>query len=192
MKCFKNALINGADPSKKSIYIKSFKKREIWNGYGFAGATGNIQMIKMIEYQGIPINGDLIRGITKFHQNHIFQWAEKEYKTFIKDGFKESIHFDNFEVFHTITQNYDISLLISKGAKKSFIFDENDITSLENLGSEIQSILKEKDISFFHKVSSDFNINNSFPKSIASNIKELIKEYPLISLKFAQISDNPD
>ena len=62
--------------------------KEIWDGYGFAGAISDIQMIKLIEDQGIPINGNLIKGSSKFHQNHIILWTEKENNSLLKEGMK--------------------------------------------------------------------------------------------------------
>ena len=117
IKCFKYALINGANPSLKSQYIKDsfYIGKEIWDGYGFAGAIGNIQLIKMIDDQGIPINGNLIIGATKFHQNHIIHWAEKEHKDLLKDGLKACIQFQNYEIFEIIAQNVDNISTISYG-----------------------------------------------------------------------------
>ena len=126
IKCFKYALINGSDPSQKSIYtyIKEYsnKSKEIWDGYGFAGAMGNIQIIKMIEDQGTPINGDVIRGCSKFHQNHIIHWAEKEFSILLKDGVKECIQFYNIEAFNIINNNFDINL-IGKRKKTPFSYE---------------------------------------------------------------------
>ena len=126
IKCFKYALINGSDPSQKSVYtyIKEYsnKSKEIWDGYGFAGAMGNIQIIKMIEDQGTPINGDVIRGCSKFHQNHIIHWAEKEFSILLKDGVKECIQFYNIEAFNIINNNFDINL-IGKRKKTPFSYE---------------------------------------------------------------------
>ena len=107
IKCFKYALINGADPSQKSIYRKGNqgKDKEIWDGYGFAGAIGNIQIIKLIEDQGIQINKNLMKGASKFHQNHLIRWAEKNHNQILKDGVKETIKFENYEGFDIIYQN---------------------------------------------------------------------------------------
>ena len=84
IKCFKYALINGGDPSTRSLYFDSVCNRcrkKKWDGYGFAGAIGNIQIIKMIEDQKIPINRYLMKGCSKFHQNLLIQWIEKENKS---------------------------------------------------------------------------------------------------------------
>ena len=107
MKCFKYALINGADPSQKSMYYG----KKIWDGYGFSGAIGNIQILKMIEDQGIEINENLMKGSSKFHQNHIIKWIEKQNNSLLQYGVKECIQFENFDGFDTINQNYDIASL---------------------------------------------------------------------------------
>ena len=96
MKCFKYALINGADPSHMSIKNTRGKwgeisEKEIWDVFGFAGAIGSIQLIKLIEDQGIPINKNLMQGSSKFHQNHIIKWIEKEDEILLKEGIKDCI-----------------------------------------------------------------------------------------------------
>ena len=93
------------------------EQKEILDGYGFAGAIGNIQMIKMIEDQVIPINGNLIKGSTKFHQNHIILWAEKENNSLLKEGMKESIQYHNYEVFDLINRLFDVNSIIRKKNK---------------------------------------------------------------------------
>ena len=59
-KCFKFALINGADPSIKSEKLKRRREKwrgkeykEVWDAYGFAGAKGNIQIIRILEEKGL-------------------------------------------------------------------------------------------------------------------------------------------
>ena len=109
-KCFKYGLINGADPSQKSNILRDFlkTKKEVWDGYGFAGAIGNIQTIKMIEDQGIRINENVMKGASKFHQNQIIKWIEKEHKSLLKAGIKECIKFENYEAFSIINENCDV------------------------------------------------------------------------------------
>ena len=119
IKCFKYALINGADPSHMSIKTYRDKwgdtsDRKIWDGYGFAGAIGNIQIIKMIKDQGIPINGNVIKGSSKFHQNHIIQWIEKENSSLLEEGIKECIKYCNYEGFDIIARNFDINSLMDR------------------------------------------------------------------------------
>ena len=114
IKCFKYALINGADPSQKSIYQKKKKiKKEKWDVYGFAGAIGNIQIIKLIEDQGIAINGNLIKGSSKFHQNHILHWREKENNSLLKEGMKEIIQYHNYEAFDLIDRLFNVNSIFS-------------------------------------------------------------------------------
>ena len=169
IKCFKYALINGADLTQKSvrhlytinsnIYSDYEHTMEMWDGYGFAGAIGSIQIIKLIEDQGIPINGDLIKGSSKFHQNHIIHWAEKEYKPLLKDGMKECIQFSNYEVFDMIIQNFDVSRLIypknktplhyaakynSKGTFFKLLSEGVNINVIDLLNKKIVIMLKRK------------------------------------------------
>ena len=124
MKCLKYALINGADPSKKSLYkqflekYNEYKEKEKWNGYGFAGATGNFQIIRMLQDQKMNINENLIQGCSKFHQNNILKWIEKEQKSLLKDGIKNCIKFQNYEGFYIISQNCDILNLTYKNEEK--------------------------------------------------------------------------
>ena len=40
----------------------------------------------MIEDQGIPFNSKLMKSCSKFHQNDIIQWIEREEKSLLKDG----------------------------------------------------------------------------------------------------------
>ena len=54
------------------------------------------------------MNGNLIKGSSKFHQNHIIHWAEKEDKSLLTEGIKESIQYHNYEVFYLICENFDI------------------------------------------------------------------------------------
>ena len=112
VKCFKQALINGADPSKKSLLLT----KEIWDSYGFAGAIGNTSIIKMIENSGFKINKDLVEGCVAFHQNHIFSWLLKEYNNnnnnnninnnnIFEFAVQNSIQYENYEVFDQLVQN---------------------------------------------------------------------------------------
>ena len=114
IKCFKYSLINGADPSKKSF--DNYK--EMWDGYGFAGAIGNIQLIKMIQDQGIKISKNVIEGSSKFHQNHIIQWIAKDYCYLMHDGLKNCLKYDNIEGFDIINNNCNI--LAKEGSKKMY------------------------------------------------------------------------
>ena len=79
IKCFKYALINGADPSQKS----QLNDEKVWDSYGFAGAIGNIQIIKMIEDNGYPMSKDLVNGCIMFHHNNILQWIIKEHPDYV-------------------------------------------------------------------------------------------------------------
>ena len=70
IKCFKFALINGADPTLKSerfINLQFGKKeyQQIWDAYGFASAKGNVQIISILEERGIKNRNCLIEGCSK-------------------------------------------------------------------------------------------------------------------------------
>ena len=140
MKCFKYALINGADPSHKSFSKKDFfLEKGKWDGYGFAGAIGNIQIIKLIEDQGIPINENLMKGCSKFHQNHIIQWCEKENKSLLEEGLKECIKYSNYEGFDIINKNIQINVLASGNSNNTLLH----IAAISN-SKEIGEILLSK------------------------------------------------
>ena len=126
IKCFKFALINGADPSQYCILVTTdewggLKIINGWDGYGFAGAIGNIQMIKLLE-QNIPINKNLMEGCSKFHQNNLIHWIEKEHKALLKDGLRECIRYNNFEGFEIISQNIDIINFMNQNSNNSAFY----------------------------------------------------------------------
>ena len=117
IKCFKFALINGADPTLKSnpITIKYGKinYEQTWDAYGFAGATGNIQIIRLLEDKGFEPNECLMEGCSQFHQEAILNWIQKEQSHLLSTSIKNIIFYENFEALNLFTfkdNKIDISL----------------------------------------------------------------------------------
>ena len=162
IKCFKYALLNGADPSAKCILVTEnnfggLKINDQWDGYGFAGAIGSLQIIKLLEGQNIPLNQNLMEGCSKFHQNHLIHWIEKEHKTLLKDGLIECIRYRNYEGFEIISQNIDIinfSIQLSQKNFSTFFYaaltDSKEIGELLiSKGADINQIVILKIIVLF-------------------------------------------
>ena len=111
IKCFKFALINGADPTQKSETIKislqyPYKKeyKKVWDAYGFASSKGNLQIIRMLEERNIEASKYLIKGCIKFHQKVIFEWIKKPKNLILNQGIKEIILYENYELFDLFLQ----------------------------------------------------------------------------------------
>ena len=108
-KCFKFALINGANPSIKSEKRRKWRRKEykeVWDAYGFAGAKGNIQIIRILEEKGFKPTECLIEGCSQFHQKGILEMIKKEQSHLLNPTIKEIVFYENFEI---------IDLLILKG-----------------------------------------------------------------------------
>ena len=116
IKCFKFALLNGADPTQKSERrstwdsdnnddILEFNIKTVWDGFGFAGATGNIQIVKLMQEKGLVPTQDLMKGSTKFHQINIINWIQVECNKLLKTGIKQMLHYENYLVFDLLFQN---------------------------------------------------------------------------------------
>ena len=80
--------------------------KEVWDAYGFAGAKGNIQIIRILEENGFKPNECLIEGCSQFHQKGILELIMKEQSHLLNSTIKEIIFYENFEI---------INLLILKG-----------------------------------------------------------------------------
>ena len=120
MKCFKFLFINGSDPLKKSqvpettdsdgygcfIYDEE-NIMDIWDAFGFAGASGNIQFVKILQEKVNPITQDIILGCTKFHKNNILSWVLKENPSFAKYGLINSIKYENIQALNQLLLNPD-------------------------------------------------------------------------------------
>ena len=131
-KCFKFALINGADPSRKSEKLKIQKRqqfyytinrstfqygkeyREVWDAYGFAGAKGNIQIIRILEKSGFKPNKCLIEGCSQFHQKGILELIMKEQSHLLNSTIKEIIFYENFEIFDLLILEGIINMVQNK------------------------------------------------------------------------------
>ena len=132
MKCFKFVLINGADPTLKSEKFKSKRKeyKPVWDAYGFAGARGNIHVIRILKENGIKPSNYLLEGCSQFHQKQILELIINEESYLLnpeKDSYlfksvmKKTIFFENFEF---------LDLFILKRNINSILINENDQTSL--------------------------------------------------------------
>ena len=117
-KCFKFALINGADPTQKSEKLVSRWRKEfkrIWDAYGFAGAKGNIQIIRMLKERGLNPNSCLMEGCSQFHQNMILEWIKDEESQLLDTGIKTTIHYENYQAFSLFVQRKnDLNILVSQ------------------------------------------------------------------------------
>ena len=134
LKCFKYAFINGADPLQKSqapdvsfsgkwgVYLCSDKNDDIWDAYGFAGAIGNIQFIKILQ-ESTKITSDLIMGCTKFHKNNVLSWALKENPSFAKYGLNNALQFENIQGINQLlldeNSNFEIDVGIEDRCKRT-------------------------------------------------------------------------
>ena len=143
IKCFKFALINGADPTEKSerILNNSWAKqyKPVWDAYGFAGAKGNIQIIRILENRSILPNNYLIEGCLQFHQKTIFEWIKKEQYQLLTKGIKKSIYFENYEAFDILIQNIsNLNIQINKKKETliQYIIEKNAIGILDILISK--------------------------------------------------------
>ena len=70
-------LINGVDPSIKTEKLKRKEYKEVWDAYVFAGAKGNIQIIRILEEKGFKPNECLMKGCSQFHQKGILELIMK-------------------------------------------------------------------------------------------------------------------
>ena len=125
-------LINGADPTLKSEKFKSKRKeyKPVWDAYGFAGARGNIHVIRILKENGIKPSNYLLEGCSQFHQKQILELIINEESYLLnpeKDSYlfksvmKKTIFFENFEF---------LDLFILKRNINSILINENDQTSL--------------------------------------------------------------
>ena len=121
MKCFKYAFINGANPFQKStvpiinyeswdVYLYKTGEEEIWDAFGFAGATGNIQVIKILQEKTGRLSEDLLMGCTKFHKNNIVSWILKENPSIAQFGLINSIKYENIQAIKLILENSDYKI----------------------------------------------------------------------------------
>ncbi|MBR4634713.1 hypothetical protein IKO50_07390, partial [bacterium] len=98
IKCFKYILINGANPLLKAqilfaildggqkLGFSHIDVHDVMDSFGFAGAQGNIQFIKILESHVGHLTKDIIKGCTQFHKNDILSWVLKENPSFAQDG----------------------------------------------------------------------------------------------------------
>ena len=131
IKCFKYLLINGADPLQKSqvpyfsyddvyamMQVLKDDVEDIWDAYGFAGATGNSTIIKLLYDKIGKFSNDLIMGCTKFHKNNILSWVLKEDPSIASYGLINSIKYENIQAIKTLldysnNSNLDININIT-------------------------------------------------------------------------------
>ena len=109
-KCFKYIFINGADPLQKSFLYSTSKKSKnseepIWDSFGFAGAIGDISIIKILNEKISNISDDLLQGCIKFHRNDLLSWLLKEHNDLLSNGLYYSIDYENYEAFDFFFQN---------------------------------------------------------------------------------------
>ena len=110
-KCFKFALINGADPTIKSerMEFNSFdtgkKYVPVWDAYGFASAKGNIQILRILEESGFHPTNCINEGCSKFHQKLVLDLMKKEKNDLLNNlGIIETICYENFEALELFCQ----------------------------------------------------------------------------------------
>ena len=108
MKCLKFALINGADPLKKSVLTKNIQS---WDSFGFAGAHDSILIAKILENQASSLSPDFVKGCVQFHQNNHLSFLARDHKADLdKYGLLYSIYYENFEAYDLIDKtNLDLS-----------------------------------------------------------------------------------
>ena len=70
---------------------------DVWDSFGFAGANGNIQYIKILQNHFGHLTSDIILGCTQFHKNGILSQILKENPSFAKFGLINSIKYENIE-----------------------------------------------------------------------------------------------
>ena len=61
-----------------------------------------------------------MEGCSKFHQNNLIHWIEKEHKELLKDGLIECIRYNNIEGFEIISQNIDLINFKNQNSEKDY------------------------------------------------------------------------
>ena len=115
------------DQSKKEY-------KEGWDAYGFAGAKGNLQIIRMIrDYTGTQLSKCLMKGALQFHQNDILEWIKKRHSDLYKIDIREIIKYENYKEFedYIFFKNENIYLNTKKTPfHYAIIFNKIDMAKL--------------------------------------------------------------